>query len=124
MTKPMEEWYQFWMDHHEFQPEKWQVAWGGDKVAGAVQPFINEDENRLFNRKRGYTENIHVGREWRKKGVAKALIARSLHLLKDLGMEEACLGVDAENPTGALHVYQSMGFKEVQRYMTYRKPLE
>ncbi|KYK30345.1 MAG: hypothetical protein AYK23_03655 [Candidatus Proteinoplasmatales archaeon SG8-5] len=124
MVKTVEEWYRYWLDSHEFQPEKWQVAWDGDKVAGAVQPFINEEENKLFNRKRGYTENIHVGREWRKKGVAKALIARSLHLLKDLGMEEACLGVDAENPTGALHVYQSMGFNEVRRYMTFRKPLE
>jgi GNAT superfamily N-acetyltransferase len=123
MVKMTEVWYQYWLNSHEFQPELWQVAWDGDRVAGAVQPFINEEENGKFSRKRGYPENIHVGREWRKKGVAKALIARSLRLLKEKGMEEACLGVDAENPTGALHVYQSMGFEEIKRYMTYRKPL-
>jgi mycothiol synthase len=123
MLKTVEEWYQRWLNSHEFQPELWQVAWDGDRVAGAVQPFINEEENRLYNRKRGYTENIHVGREWRKQGIAKALIARSLRLLKEKGMEEACLGVDAENPTGARHVYESMGFREIRRYMTYRKSL-
>lgn len=123
MVKMKEEMYQRWLNSQEFQPGLWQVAWDGGEVAGAVQPFINEEENERYNRKRGYTENIHVAREWRKKGVAKALIARSLHLLKEKGMEEACLGVDAENPTGALHVYESMGFEVDQKFMTYRKSL-
>jgi mycothiol synthase len=39
-------------------------------------------------------------------------------------MTESALGVDTENPSGALRVYQQMGFRPVKRYSTYRKPLE
>jgi mycothiol synthase len=36
----------------------------------------------------------------------------------------ACLGVDADNPTGALGVYERLGFVARQRYVVYRSPLE
>jgi mycothiol synthase len=52
------------------------------------------------------------------------LIARSFQVLKDHGMEEAALGVDAENPTGALHLYKKMGFKEDKTDYTYSKSLD
>jgi ribosomal protein S18 acetylase RimI-like enzyme len=39
-------------------------------------------------------------------------------------MSEAALGVDPENLNGALQLYKSMGFREVQRFTTYRKPLD
>jgi ribosomal protein S18 acetylase RimI-like enzyme len=34
------------------------------------------------------------------------------------------LGVDAENPTGALGVYEATGFHVDKRGRTFRKPLE
>jgi len=52
------------------------------------------------------------------------LIARSFKLLKDKGMTEAALTVDAENISGALGLYESMGFRTVKRHTTYHKPLE
>lgn len=119
-----------WQEAPTFQPHLWQVAWapandaGGDQVAGAVQNFVNEAENEEYGRRRGYTEGISVRRPWRRQGVAKALIARSFRLLKELGMEEAALGVDADNPNGALQLYKSMGFQMVKRHTTYRKPME
>ena len=113
-----------WRDAPTFQPHLWQVAWAGDQVAGMVQNFVNEAENEEYGRKRGYTEGISVRRLWRRQGLAKALIARSFRLLKELGMEEAALGVDVDNPNGALQLYKSMGFQEVKRHTTYRKPLE
>ena len=120
-----------WSDEHwrEFQesptydPDLWQVAWAGDEVAGMVLNFVNEEENEEYGRKRGYTETICVRRPWRRQGVAKALIASSLHLLKAQGMAEAALGVDAENPNGALQLYRSMGFRVVKEFTTYRKPM-
>lgn len=38
-------------------------------------------------------------------------------------MTEAALGVDAMNPTGALHLYKRMGFVEDKRSFTYLKRL-
>ena len=84
--------------------------------------FIDKSENGAYGRLRGYTEGIFVRRPWRGQGLAKALIARSLEMLKAIGMTEAALGVDAENLSGALHLYRKMGFEESKRHTTYRKP--
>ncbi len=121
--KAEDEWYESWVSDRLFQPELWQVAWDGDRVAGAVQNWIDTEENERFNRRWGWTENIHVGREWRGRGIAKALIARSFDVLKGRGMETAALGVDALNPTGALQLYKTMGFVENKRSFTYLKKL-
>jgi ribosomal protein S18 acetylase RimI-like enzyme len=36
-------------------------------------------------------------------------------------MTEAMLGVDAENPSGAVQLYESLGFRVTDRGTTYRK---
>lgn len=107
----------------KFTPELWLVAWEGDEVVGMVRNYIEHQWNARTGIKRGWTENISVRRPWRKKGVAKALIARSQQLLKLLGLSEAALGVDTENPSGALQLYQSMGYQVTKSGTTYRKPL-
>jgi ribosomal protein S18 acetylase RimI-like enzyme len=88
-----------------------------------VLNYVNAEENRQYRRKRGYTETICVRRPWRHRGLARALLARSLRLLHKEGLTEAGLGVDAENPTGALRLYTSMGFVIERQTAVYRKPL-
>ncbi len=125
-TEPTEENYKGWINWKWFRPELFRVAWDVERneIAGAVENFINEDENAKYNRKRGYTEGIFVRRPYRKRGLARALIALSLQMHKDLGMTEAALGVDTENLTGALRVYEACGFRPVKRFTTYRKAVE
>ena len=123
-VQPTEDDYESWMAHRNFQPDLWQVAWSGDEVAGQVKTYIDQEENKEYHRLRGYTEGISTRRPWRKRGLAHALIARSLKLLKEKGMQEAALGVDAENLSGALHVYESMGFRQVKRQTIYIKKMD
>ena len=123
MSEWSEESFAGWSEYPTYQPHLWQIAWAGDEVAGGVLNFIDEKENKDNGRLRGYTDPIFVRRPWRKQGVAKALIARSFQVLKEAGMTEAALGVDAENLSGALHLYRKMGFEEVKRGMTFHKPL-
>jgi mycothiol synthase len=111
------------IDDPDFDSSLWRVAWQGEQIAGMVLSFINKDENEMFGRKRGYTENICVRRPWRRQGLAKALIAASLRALKQSGMTEAGLGVDSENISGALHLYEFMGYQVVKRSTIYRKLL-
>ncbi len=101
----------------------WRVAWDGDEVAGQVRAYINAEENERFGRLRGYTEHISVRRPWRRRGLARALIAASFPLLRARGMTEAALGVDTENVSGALRVYEGCGFQPISRTTTYRKVL-
>ncbi|MFC2026065.1 GNAT family N-acetyltransferase [Chloroflexota bacterium] len=109
------------VDDPNFDPTLWQVAWDGDQVAGMILNFIDKRENEEYNRKRGWTENISVRRSWRRRGLARGLLHKSLQLLKEIGMKEAALGVDTENLTGALRLYEGMGFKPIKRYTTYQK---
>lgn len=101
--------------------DTFQVAWCDGQVAGMVQCFIDPEQNKTYSRLRGWTEGISVRRSWRKQGLAKALIARSLRVCRERGMDHAGLGVDAENPNGAVHLYRSMGFEVVKTHATYRK---
>ena len=106
------------------QHDIWRIAWDGDRVVGGVLGYIDAQENAVMGRRRGYTEGIFTVREWRGRGVASALIARNLHLLRERGMTEAALSVDTENPTGALGLYQRHGFREQDRLIIFRKDLE
>jgi mycothiol synthase len=111
-----------WLDDPNFDPSLWRVGWDGNQVAGMVRSFIDRKENEEYNRKRGWTEDICVRRSWRRRGLARALLVQSLHAVKERGMTEAALGVDTQNPTGALHLYESVGFKPVKRFTVYQKP--
>lgn len=106
-----------------FNPSLWQIAWHKNEVIGTVLNFIDEQENIEYKRKRGHVEAISVKRQWRGRGIAKALIAQSFKLLKDHGITEAALGVDAENPSGALCLYRKMGFQIEKKTIFYRKPM-
>ena len=99
----------------------WQIAWDGDGVAGQVRSFINHKENDDQGRLRGYTECISVRRPWRRRGLAHALILNSLRILKEHGMTEAALGVDTENISGALRLYERCGFRPERSGSIYRK---
>ncbi len=120
---PTETDFQRWLVEPLHKPELWKVAWDGDQVVGMVRNYINHKENEAFDRKRGYTEEISVRRPWRRQGVARALLTRSIQMFIEMGMEDTSLGVDTENPNGAHLLYTDVGYQEVRRFMTYRKPL-
>jgi ribosomal protein S18 acetylase RimI-like enzyme len=111
--------YQRFLQFPHYDPRLWQVAWDGDQVAGSVLNYINAEENASFARLRGYTEDISVRRPWRRRGLASALIARSLAAVRECGMTEAVLGVDAENRTCALRVYERLGYTTIQQWTVY-----
>ena len=53
--------------------------------------------------------------------MAPALLTRSLQMFKDMGMDHAALGVDTQNPNGALNLYESVGFRVEKSYTIYWK---
>lgn len=121
---PEEEDYQRFMGLPLFQPELWTVAWDGDEVAGAVIAWILAEDNERMGRKWGFPDEIAVVRPYRRRGLARALLARSLRMLRERGMEHANLGVDVDNPRRALRLYESLGFTVYRTHMVYRKDLE
>lgn len=119
---PDEEDFQWTITAKTFRPELWQVAWAGDQIVGSVLNFIDPDYNRKFGRQRGWTEDISTHRDWRRRGIARALIARSMRVHQEQGMTEVALGVDTQNPTGARHLYEDLGYRTEKTMITLRKP--
>jgi mycothiol synthase len=118
-----EEWLANLQTSSLLDPALWQVAWHGDQVAGAALGFIYESENRAHDRCRGYVEILGVCPPWRRRGLARALLARGLRALQAQGMDEAALSTDAQYRHGALQLYERMGFRKVKRTTLRRKRL-
>ena len=119
---PVEGDYERFFGDPEIDTSLWQIAWDGNEVAGLVINGIYRHENEKTGQQVGWVDNVATRRPWRRRGLASALIARSLRVLRDRGMEIAALGVDAENETGALQVYERHGFRPQGRWTFYRKP--
>jgi mycothiol synthase len=112
-----------WFAEPELDTTLWRVAWDGDEVAGSVMSFVFTEENERLGVQRGWLEHVSVRREWRRRGLASALIAESLRGLRARGLDEAALGVDAENTTGALRLYERLGFSRHRTGILYAKSL-
>jgi mycothiol synthase len=115
--------FERWFGMPNIDTGLWRVAWDGDEVAGSVMTFIWPEENEKLGLDRGWLEHISVRRPWRKQGLAKALIVDTLRMLRDRGMAEGALGVDSENPTGALSLYESLGFRRHKTGIGHRKSI-
>jgi ribosomal protein S18 acetylase RimI-like enzyme len=122
-VEPTEESYQRWLTQPNFNPDLWKVAWDGDRVAGMVLNFLNEEENQASDRKRGYTEDIAVLEPYRRKGLARSLLVQSIEMFREMGMEETALGVDTQNRNHALNLYHSVRYKVALKNTVVRKPL-
>ena len=120
-SEPKEEDFLTFKGSKYFQPELWQVAWVGDEVVSSVMNYIDQDFNQKFNKKRGWTEDISTCKAWRRRGIAKALIVRSMQMHKERGMREVALSVDTDNPTGALKLYQDLGYEKYHTMVVFRK---
>lgn len=72
---------------------------------------INAERNARLGCQEGYVGLLGTRRGYRRQGLAKALLLANLHQLKHRGMTTAAIGVDAQNPLGAVGLYHSIGFK-------------
>ena len=118
-----EEDFQITFGRPQLDTDLWVVAWDGDDIAGVVQNWIWPEENATLGVRRGWLEHISVRRPWRRRGLARAITAESLRRIRAAGMTDAMLGVDMDNPNGALGLYQGLGFVEHHRSTSYRRPL-
>lgn len=93
----------------------WYVAWAGDEVAGFVQSYVEPWG--------GYVDTLAVRRPWRGRGLGRLLLLTAFNALHRRGCAEAILGVDADNETGAVGLYERAGMRESQVNDFYEKEL-
>lgn len=115
-----ERWRHFVSGVPGFRPDCSTLALDGDTVAGYALASFTPDPGGAV----GWLGTIGVRRAWRHRGVASALIARSLLGFQAAGAVRAGLDVDAENPTGAVRLYESLGFLPSEESIIYAKSVE
>lgn len=98
-----EEWEPFRFSRPDLDLGLWHVAWDGDEVAGTVVSFLLPDG--------GYVDELSVRRPWRGRGLGRALLLTTFAALRARGARRVYLGVDAQNPTGAFGLYESVGMR-------------
>jgi ribosomal protein S18 acetylase RimI-like enzyme len=116
-----EDWERWAADPDNEDPRFWRVGWDGDQVAGAIATTVPVEENERYGRSRVYVASVSVRRPWRRRGLARALLASSLVAAREAGYTSASLGVDTNSPTGATDLYRSLGFEPEKTFIAWRK---
>lgn len=84
---------------------------------------ISPQENARTGRNEGWIAELGTRRGFRRMGLGRAMLLSGLAQLKAKGVETARLGVDSQNPSGALRLYESIGFRKQYTNIGYCKPL-
>ena len=111
-----EEWSHSVLERPSFDPSLWFLAEDGAEVAGFAICRIHEVDRTL-----GWVHFLGVRKPWRGRGVGRALLLTALETFRSRGLSRASLGVDAENPTGATRLYESVGMRVSADFDIYEK---
>jgi mycothiol synthase len=114
---PFEEFQEYFFESSEFDPELWFLAEDGEELAGFSLCW-NERKPGV-----GHVNVLAVRRPWRRKGLATALLLHSFRELRRRGRAKVDLGVDSENLTGAVHLYERAGMRVALRFDSFHKEL-
>jgi len=118
------DWERNFVGDLRFRPEIAFVVLDGEDVAGQTINYLAEADWAASGVREAWIGQLGVRRPWRGRGVATALLVRSMDAFRALGLEAASLGVDTENPTGAVGLYERVGFRATRRYVRLRKAFE
>lgn len=95
-----------------------RLALDGDQVAGYVLGYEHTAETGV---RELWIGQVGTRRPYRGRGVARALLAQVLAAAAEAGCQRIALGVDAENPTGALGLYERLGFVVRRTFANYAR---
>jgi mycothiol synthase len=113
-------------DHWGFRPVPYETYEAGMYGAEAWDPslaYLAEVDGQVVGHLvalsfegEAYIAELGVVPNYRGRGIAKALLRRSFAALEGRGHDEVRLGVDAQNPTGAVALYESVGMTPLRMY--------
>ena len=110
-----EQWNHHVIEHGNFDPSLWFIAWDGNEIAGYCIC--------RYRMETGWVGTLGVRRRWRKRGLGEALLLHSFNEFYKRGTTTIGLGVDAQNPTGATQLYKKAGMYVASEAVIYEKEL-
>ena len=118
VRSPYEEWRR-WFADERLDPDLWFLAYSGDEIAG----FCLCRGHEAADPDMGWVNVLGVRPSWRRRGLATALLLHAFAEFHRRGRRRVGLGVDAENTTGAVALYERVGMRPVRRFDTWEKAL-
>lgn len=113
-----------WHNTDDYRPELDLVAVAEDGTFAAFNYCsISPSVNAAQQRSEGWIDALGTRRGYRKRGLGRAMLLAGMHALKQAGMDDAKLGVDAQNPSGALRLYEAVGFHRTSTWVRHLKEL-
>ena len=112
--------WQHVLESHGNRPDLSFLATAGDRVVGVCRNAHFPSDEAVTGRREGWIGAVSVVRHFRRRGIASALVARSLRAFRDAGFTHSILGVDSENPTGAYRIYERLGYRPLYRTVTHQ----
>ena len=110
---------EFFLGARGFDPALFLLAWDGGELAGYALDYpVHGSDAEL-----GWVANLGVRPRWRRRGLGEGLLRESFAKLYAHGLRRVGLGVDAENATGALQLYERVGMHQVRRSDNWQKHL-
>ncbi len=105
----------------DLDPSLWRLAWDGDAIAGVIRAIVYAEENARLGHRRVWIDRLSVRRPWRGRGIARALMIAVMADARERELTSAWLGVDTDNTTGALGLYERLGFERRSAVMACTK---
>jgi ribosomal protein S18 acetylase RimI-like enzyme len=118
-----ERWSRWFTGSRAFQPDLSWLALDGDTVAAFLLSYFWEADAAGSGVREAFVGQLGVRREWRRRGLGGLLLATALRSYQAAGYERSALGVDTANATGALGLYERVGFAVKDTWTTWAKPL-
>lgn len=116
---PLERWRRSMIPTETFDPTLWWLAEEGGRLAGICLNYWHFSGDRTH----GWIGDLGVREPWRRRGLGLALLRHSFADFKRRGATRVGLGVDAENTSGAVRLYERAGMEPVRRNDTYERAL-
>jgi mycothiol synthase len=113
--EPFEKWWERQQGRPNYDPSLWFVVHHGDELVALARNELRSSG--------GYVGSLAVRRPWRGRGYGRALLLHTFREFRRRGMTRATLGVDATNPTGATHLYESVEMHVETEEIVWEKQL-
>ena len=114
-----ETWQSLFTGQRAFRPDLSVLALEDDVVLGYLLAYVHEADTLATGERRADFGQIGVLPLARGRGVASALIAAALSTAARHDCRAATLGVDSANVTGALRLYETMGFSTTRTRVSW-----
>jgi mycothiol synthase len=112
--------FQHWIDSDpNHDPTFWLLAMDGDRIAGISLCR----EKSWDDPEASHVNTLGVLREYRRRGIALALLKQSFLEAWKRGQKKVSLGVDASSLTGATRLYEKAGMHIYHAFDEYEKEL-